>query len=295
MPARHFDGKRVRAARRALDLTQDDVGAALDVSRGTIAGYEANRSFPDGYKLPGYARVLQRPLDELFPRDGEPDLADLRCDAGYPQYKTSEIIGTRSATPVQNAERGVARLDDRFMGPLAAAYGVTVNELLAAQERSFGISTPPPSAAQCSAQALVPRTVTEKINYLLQNAYFGQTPPTDAEIAQAINEAGTTVATADDVRALRTGTETFASPAMRASLARAFQVEPAFFEDGAEVNPAAREVLEGIRFLGSIHQGQILALAARGSNTGLSAGMIAKINELVAELQDKLPDAPGSA
>lgn len=76
---------------------------------------------------------------------------------------------------------------------------------------------------------------------------------------------------------------------MCAGLAHAFQIEPAFFEVGAEVNPAVREVLEGIRFLGSIHEGQILGLAARGNNTGLSAGMIAKINELVAELQDKLP------
>ena len=52
------------------------------------------------------------------------------------------------------------------------------------------------------------------------------------------------------------------------------------------------EVMEGIRFLGSIHQGQILilGLAARGNNAGLSPEMIAKVNELVAELQDKLPD-----
>lgn len=50
--------------------------------------------------------------------------------------------------------------------------------------------------------------------------------------------------------------------------------------------------MEGIRFLGSIHQGQILilGLAARGNNAGLSPEMIAKVNELVAELQDKLPD-----
>ncbi|MEV5506785.1 hypothetical protein [Streptomyces orinoci] len=77
------------------------------------------------------------------------------------------------------------------------------------------------------------------------NACFGQASPTDAEIARAINEqASTTVATADDVRALRTGTKTFASPARRA---------------------------------------------------GLSAGMIAKLNELVAELQGKFPGAQGGA
>lgn len=58
------------------------------------------------------------------------------------------------------------------------------------------------------------------------------------------------------------------------------------------MNPAAREVVEGTRFLGSIHQGQILilGLAARGNTAGLSPEMIAKLKELVAELQDKLPD-----
>ena len=296
MPIRQFDGARVRAERRAADLRQDDVAEPMGVGRGAIAKWETGATVPDAHKLPMLAKVLGKPLDELFPRDGAPDLADLRCDAGYAQIETGRIIGAQSHIPVYKAERGIARLDDSYVKPLAAAYGVTVDELLAAQERSFGIPTPPPSAVQSGEQALVPRTVAEKINYLLQNAYFGQTPPTDAEIAQAINEqAGATGATADDVRALRTGTETFASPAVRAGLARAFQIEPAFFEDGAEVNPAAREVLEGIRFLGSIHQGQILGLAARGNNTGLSAGMIAKINELVAELQDKLPDAQSGA
>ena len=290
MPTRQFDGARVRVERRAADLSQDDVAKPMRVSRGAVAKWESGATVPDAHKLPMLAEVLGKPLEDLFPREGAPDLADLRCDAGYAQIETGPIIGAQSHIPVSKAERGVARLDDSYVKRLATAYGVTVDELLAAQERSFGIPTRPPSAVQSGEQARVPRTVAEKINYLLENAYFGQTPPTDGEIAQAINEqASTTVATADDVRALRTGTETFASPAMCAGLAHAFQIEPAFFEDGAEVNPAVREVLEGIRFLGSIHEGQILGLAARGNNTGLSAGMIAKINELVAELQDKLP------
>jgi transcriptional regulator with XRE-family HTH domain len=290
MPTRQFDGARVRVERRAADLSQDDVAKPMSVGRGAVAKWETGSTVPDAHKLPMLAEVLGKPLEVLFPREGAPDLADLRCDAGYAQVETGRIIGAQSHIPVSKAERGVARLDHAYVKPLAAAYGVTVDELLAAQERSFGIPTPPPAAAQAGEQPRVPRTMAEKINYLLKNAYFGQTPPTDGEIAQAINEqADTTVATAEDVRALRTGTETSASPAMCAGLASTFQIEPAFFEDGAEVNPAVREVLEGIRFLGSIHQGQILGLAARGNNTGLSAGMIAKINELVAELQDKLP------
>ncbi|MFD3563465.1 helix-turn-helix domain-containing protein [Streptomyces sp. NPDC058686] len=292
MSTRQFDGARVRAERRAADLTQGELAELIGVGRGAVAKWETAKTVPEPHKLPALAKALGGSLDELFPRDGAPDLADLRCDAGYPQADASRIVGVRSHMPLYKAERGIARLDGSYVGPLATAYGVTVGELLAAQERSFGISTPPP--AQSGERSVVPRTVAEKINYLLENAYFGQTPPVDAEIAQAINEwDAMAAATVDNVRALRTGAETTASPAMRAGLAHAFQVDPAFFADGAEVNPAAREVLEGIRFLGSIHQGQILGLAARGNKAGLSTEMIAKINELVAELQDKLPDAQG--
>ncbi|UNZ18165.1 helix-turn-helix transcriptional regulator [Streptomyces sp. 891-h] len=292
MPTRQFDGARVRAERRAADLTQSDVAERMGVGRAAVAKWETVSRPPDAHRLPLLARVLGRPLDELFPREGEPDLADLRCDAEYPQSETGRIIGAQSHIPVYKAERGIARLDGSYVEPLAAAYGVSVAELLAAQERSFGISTPPPSLARSGGPVAVPRTVAEKVNYLLENAYFGQTPPTDAEMAQAINEQNAaTVVTAEDVRALRTGAETSASPAVRAGLAHAFQIDPAFFADGAEVHPAAREVMEGIRFLGSIQRGQILGLAARGNSAGLSPEMIAKVNELVAELQDKLPDA----
>jgi transcriptional regulator with XRE-family HTH domain len=287
MPPRQFDGRRVRAARRGKDISQKQLGAGVGVSGPAVARWENGEDFPPGEKLPALAAALGEPIDFLFPRDGLPDLADLRCDAGYSQTQAAEIIGT-SRVPLSNAERGRRKLNDAYVEPLANAYGVAERELLAAQDRSFGIPT---SAVQEDEQALIPRTVGGKINYLLENAYFGQAPPTDEEIALAINEqASATVATAEDVRALRTGTETFVSGAVRAGLAHAFQVEPVFFEDGAEVNPAVREVLEGIRFLGSIQRGQILGLAARGNNAGLSTEMIAKINELVAELQDKLPE-----
>ncbi|MEU5833069.1 helix-turn-helix transcriptional regulator [Streptomyces diacarni] len=291
MPTRQFSGALVRAKRRSIDISQDVVGERMGVGRGTVAKWETGTTVPDPHKLPLLAEVLDSPVDELFPREGEPDLADLRGDAGYAQVDAGSLIGMRSHIPVSKAERGIARLNDAYVEPLAVAYGVTVEELLAAQERSFGIVTPPKTAGKSHGVEQAPRTVAEKINYLLQNAYCGATPPTDAEIARAVNEhAGKALATENDIRALRTGTESLASSAMKDGLAYALKIDPVFFTDDAEVNPAAREVLEGIRFLGSIHQGQILGLAARGNQAGLSAEMIARVNSLVAELQDKLPD-----
>jgi transcriptional regulator with XRE-family HTH domain len=287
MSARQFSGARVRARRRSIDLTQLDLAKLMNVGRGAVAKWETSESTPDAHKLPLLAEALRGPLDELFPREGEPDLADLRCDAGYAQADVGPLIGTRSHIPVSKAERGIARLDDAYVEPLAAAYGVSVEDLLIAQDRSFGVVAP----VQSRSAEQAPRTVAEKINYLLQNAYFGETPPSDAEIARAVNEhAGKALATEEGIYALRSGSQTSASLAMREGLAYALKIDPVFFADDAEVNPAAREMLEGLRFLGSIHQGQILGLAARGNQAGLSAEMIAKVNSLVAELQDKLPD-----
>lgn len=289
MPPRQFDGSRVRAVRRGKDLSQRDLADQVGVSAPTVARWELGQDFPTGEKLPAIAAALGQQLDVLFPYDGhQRDLQLLRCDAGLSVAQAAAIIGT-SRVPVKNAESGRRRLSDAYVQPLAQAYGVTEDELLAAQDYSFGRRTKNPRARQASA----PRTIGEKINYLLQHGYMGQEAPSDEEIAGAVNDhAGVTAVTVDDIVALRAGTTNDVSDVVRAGLAEALQVDAALFQDDAEVSPAARELLEAIRFLGSIHRGQILGLAARGNSDGLSAEMMASINELVGELKNRLPDAP---
>ncbi|MBB4981534.1 helix-turn-helix domain-containing protein [Streptomyces nymphaeiformis] len=283
---RQFDGSRVRAVRRGKDLHQKELAEMVGVSAPTVARWEGGQDFPKGEKLPAIADALGQPLDSLFPHDGPPDLQLLRCDAGLSVAEAAAIIGA-SRVPVSNAESGRRRLSDAYVQPLAQAYGVTEEELLAAQDCSFGIR---PRASH-DEHASAPRTVGEKINYLLQHGYVGQEAPSDEEIARIVNEhAGVAAVTADDIAALRTGATTEASDVVRAGLAEALQVDAALFQDDAEVDPAAREFLEALRFLGSIHRGQILGLAARGNGGGLSAEMMAKINELVGELKHKLPE-----
>lgn len=289
MPTRRFDGARVREVRRAADRSQDDVAQDMAMSRGAIAKWETGATVPDAHKLPQLAKVLGESLDELFPRDGAPDLADLRSDAGYAQNETGPIIGAHSHIPVSKAERGVARLDDPHVEPLAAAYGVTREVLLAAQERSFGNDAPMP--ADGSAQ--VPQTLAEKITYLVEHTYPDQTPPTDAQIAEAINvRAGSDIITEDGVTALRTGADAPVDPeslAVVEGLGEVFSVSPMFFQPGDEV---ARQVTEGIRFLAAIHQGDVLGLAARGNENGHSGDMLAAINNLVAEIRrGRIPTA----
>lgn len=284
MPPRQFDGSHVRAVRRGRDLSQQQLGDMVGVSGPAVARWENGQDFPKGEKLPAIAKALHKPLDDLFPHDGPPDLQLLRCDAGLSIAQAAEIINA-SRAPLGNAESGRRRLNDAYVKPLAKAYGVTERELLVAQDRSFGVRVPSASG---------PRTIEEKINYLLQHGYVGQEAPSDEEIARAVNEhAGAATVTAGDIVALRTGATTDASDVVRAGLAHALQVDAALFQDDAELSPEARQLLEAFRFIGSIHRGQILGLAARGNSMGLSAEMMAKINDLVGELKHKLPDVPG--
>lgn len=288
MPPRQIDGSRIRAVRRGRDLSQQQLGNMVGVSGPAVARWENGQDFPKGEKLPAIAKALHQPLDDLFPHDGPPDLQLLRCDAGLSHAQAAEIINA-SRAPLGNAESGRRRLSDAYVKPLAKAYGVTEDELLAAQDRSFGVRAP--SRAE---QTPGPKTIEEKINYLLRYGYVGQEAPSDEEIAHAVNEhAGAATVKADDIVALRTGATTEASEAVRAGLAHALQVDAALFQDDAELSAEDRQVWEAFRFIGSIHRGQILGLAARRNSTGLSAEMMATINHLVGELKDKLPDVPG--
>ncbi|MFC8276444.1 helix-turn-helix domain-containing protein [Streptomyces sp. NPDC057271] len=289
MPARHFDRDRVRTLRRSRDITQSEVAEAVGVGGSTVASWELGTSAPDGEKLPALAKFFGLPLDELFPRgtDELPDLADLRCDAGYSQYQTKGLIGTKSSGPVANAERGKRRLSEKFHRPLADAYGVTVEELLAAQERSFGNEVPALADA-----TRVPRSVAEKIAYLLEHSYPGaQVAPSDAEIALAVNDhAGGQVITEDGVLALRTGAESDLPPIVAEGLAELFAVSPLYFQPDDTV---ARQVAEGLRLLAAARTGAVRRVEARGLGPeGLSDDVLAFVNQVVEELASR--EKPGT-
>ncbi|MGP3775434.1 helix-turn-helix domain-containing protein [Streptomyces sp. SDT5-1] len=290
MAPRHFDRDRVRTLRRARDITQSELGDAVGVGDSTVASWEAGSSTPDGEKLPLLAKFFGLPLDEVFPRPaGElPDLADLRCDAGFSQYQTRELIGTKSSGPVANAERGKRRLSEKFQEPLAKAYGVTLAELLAAQERSFGNQVPTAASA-----TVVPRTAGEKITYLLEHSYPGtQTPPSDAEIAQAVNEhAGAEVISEEEVRELRTGGSSQLSPIIADGLADLFGVSPLYFQSDDTV---ARQVVEGLRMLAAVRTGAVGRVATRGLGPeGMSDDLLAFLNHVVEEMADR--EVPGAS
>ncbi|MER6218759.1 helix-turn-helix transcriptional regulator [Streptomyces sp. NPDC001674] len=292
MPVRHVDGHLLRNVRRAADLTQGEVAERLGVSVPAVVGWESGKSVPDGEKLPALADALGMDLDELFPRSLPPDLADLRCDAGYSQYQTAAITGTRSAGPVANAERGRRRLAEKFLPLLAEAYGVSVVELLAAQERSFSPDPRPPDPegqrtrrtriavgdTAPKAPTDLPVTIAEKITHLLAETYAAPCP-TDAQIAERGNaELSAEVLSEDLVRQLRTGEVTAASAEVLNALAAALAVPVLFFStDDSEVH----RIISGMRLV----RGGMASLAARGEGEGLPAELLEFIGGVVAGMR----------
>lgn len=299
MPARHFDRHRARAVRRAADILQSEVAAELGVSDSAVANWEAGHSSPDPEKLPAYAAALRGDLDDLFPRTGLPDLADLRCDAGIYQYETAEVIGTKSTGPVAGAERGDRRLKDKYVPPLAAKYGVSEAELRRAEDRSMAAAearkngtAAEPGAQEAAAAEFSgpPGSLSEKITLILQRSYPGpQGPPSDAEMAADVNaHAGVAIITEEGFADLRTGVTDTAPPAVLDALAAVVGVSRMYFEPDEAV---AAQVYEGLQLLAAAKKGAVGRVRARGlGSRGLSPKALALVNELVAELEEKEAD-----
>ncbi|MEV7955209.1 helix-turn-helix transcriptional regulator [Streptomyces sp. NPDC088141] len=275
MPPRRFDGARLRAVRRAEDMHQrvlaEELGLASHVP---LSRWEAGKAFPPQEKLPRIAKVLHQRIDDLFPRDGDPDLADLRCDAGLSQGGAADVIKAVSRFQLGAAERGRRRLDDSSLPAVARAYGVSVEELMAAQDRSFGEFVPPIASP--------PLTLAEKLAGLIREA-FPEGDPSGADVAAAINATvGSDVINAGQVEALRAGTppEAIFTDVARSMAFEAFGlhfgVSPLCFQPAEAME---RRVLDDIRYLAEQHQ---IALAARGGEGGVSDAFLAVLNGLIA-------------
>lgn len=276
MPARKFSGGVLRAARRAADLPGRELAERVGVSAPQVPKWESGASFPAMEKLPAIAQALGRQLDDLFPRHGEPDLLDVRCDAGLTQKEAASRCGV-SHIPLLNAERGRKRLDPKYVPTLARTYGVTEASLLAAQDRTFGVLIAPP-AHEAGAESLA-----AKLTVLLDTSCPGLS---DAHITDRVNANGRHFLDADQFAALRSGERDLSEMlptsgdelAFLDALARVLGVEPMSLRTSDAV---ARQVIDGVKFLAGGGAGQ-LALAARGAEqAGISPQMLSKLQELI--------------
>ncbi|MFE1189975.1 helix-turn-helix domain-containing protein [[Kitasatospora] papulosa] len=268
MPERIFDRAKFRARRRERNKTQGFIAEGIGVREAAVAKYESGETTPPPEKLPRLAGLVEMELDELAPRHGLPNLADLRCDAGYTQKDTPTIIGTSSPSPVRKAENGLRRLSELFEQPLASAYGVALQELRAAQERSFGNEVPavvpdvPASAPVIRPDAAPPQTLADKITYLLEQTYTPSSQPTDNDLARAANKAaGRLLLNESLMQALRTGEQTKADDDVLDALAHAMDVPSVFFRSDD------REVAQIVARIKNVRQ-DFGVMAARGGESG---------------------------
>ncbi|ATM24575.1 hypothetical protein SMD44_p10076 (plasmid) [Streptomyces alboflavus] len=281
-PARIFDGHRLSVARTMAGFrTRAQFAEAVGVSKSTATNWENGRA-PDPERFPAIAAVVNQHLDVLFPRHGAPDLADLRCDAGYPQYEVERIVGSKDA--VGEAERGDRRLTEALVTRLSALYEVSEQALRAAQDCSFGSSLP-----DADHEAPLPTTLAGKMEYLLTRLYPDkQLRPSDAELARKVNEAaGARVVSASAIKDLRTGAVTEASPVVREGLGGAFGVTAFYFQPNQR--EVVRTIAQGLRVLGHARSGDLLGLATRGLGEGqeLSPTMLAFINSMIDDLPEE--------
>lgn len=139
-----------------------------------------------------------------------------------------------------------------------------------------------------------PQTLAEKITWLLHNALPssggpGDGVPSDRQVVRAVNErAGRHVIGHTTFWKLRTGKISpdtgapyTASDDMLEGIAAFFDVDPRFFKSRSEV---VGQVVESLRFLRSVHDGDITGIAGRGiGEEGLSDELMAFMNEVLAE------------
>lgn len=139
-----------------------------------------------------------------------------------------------------------------------------------------------------------PQSLAEKITWLLHNAFpsggrSDDAVPSDRQVVRAVNErAGRHVIGHTTFWKLRTGKinpETgepyTASEDMLEGIAAFFDVDPRFFKSRSEV---VGQVVESLRFLRSVHKGDITGIAGRGlGEEGLSHELMAFMNEVLAE------------
>jgi len=83
-------GDRLREARKAAGLTQEQLGFALGVTKSSVSAWENNRETPSFRLLPNLRGALKRSLDELICDQGSARLHDLPADYALQAHDTHE-------------------------------------------------------------------------------------------------------------------------------------------------------------------------------------------------------------
>lgn len=120
---------------RSADLADNERARRVLAWESRIGAWERGIDAPSATYIPTLAQVLGVEPLELFDVDPDaPPFTALRLAAGLTLQALAESTEV-SYTSLHRMVRGVARLSDEVAGRLAAALGVSVEDLVAAIER----------------------------------------------------------------------------------------------------------------------------------------------------------------
>jgi transcriptional regulator with XRE-family HTH domain len=289
-----FSPDGLREVRDELGWSQNDAAKAIGTTPNSVGRWERGKGAPSPRLFAALVEKTGMPRSRfLKPLSADADLATLRTRAGFRQEDVAERLGVQ-ASDVSAMEQGTGRIRDEWAPSLCELYRVSAERLTQARENTEQRWHERPEAVQRhiaspEERSTPSRTLAEKIDYLLEHTYPGdQVPPTDADIAHAVNKhAGAIVISAAGVRDLRTGAQATASPIVGEGLGELFGVTALYFQPDEDV---ARQVIEGFKALTLSNKGNITRVAARGlGEEGVSPDVIAYLAKLAMEFQEGRP------
>lgn len=132
---RGFRPDRLRAARHAAGLTQEQLAIRADVSRASIGSWEAGRAAPDprsGFRVAHALRLRVQSLTSITATEAEP--SDFRVWRGLTRPMVEELSGVTEPVLGQ-IERFVTRPTPSTASRLARLFDTDRRTYLAAWER----------------------------------------------------------------------------------------------------------------------------------------------------------------
>jgi transcriptional regulator with XRE-family HTH domain len=111
---KHF-GDRLREARVAAGMTQEELGFELGITKSSVSAWENGRETPSFRLLPELRRQLRRSLDELVcgvqPADASPECAARPSDDTSPTARDEKERALLMRFRVLSAQRRAALLE----------------------------------------------------------------------------------------------------------------------------------------------------------------------------------------
>ncbi|KAA6214913.1 XRE family transcriptional regulator [Streptomyces albofaciens JCM 4342] len=131
-------------------------------------------------------------------------------------------------------------------------------------------------------------SLAAKLNYLFERTTTPDgTPPSNRQVAASINAAaGERIISHSYISLLRNGHRDNPTFRQLAVLGEYFDVSPAFFFDRDEITA---RVAEGLRFLTSLHTGDVTAPSPRAD--GLPAELLDHVTEAMGQIERSRPPA----